>query len=130
ASVVSTYLLPYHSVPLVLPALPSLLLLLRTRLLRRRILDAELLKIILVLRRVVVVLPHLGPEFLHALLVQPDRGLIFGANEGDVLPVLRLHVGEVVPRLRDELRTREQIEHRQRDDLRAVLNSFVRDRCR
>ena len=41
--------------------------------LHRRILDPQLLEVRLVLRRIVVVLPHLRPVVRHDVLVQPDR---------------------------------------------------------
>src|SRR3954447_5556818 len=108
-------------------------LLLRRRLRRfvgRRVLDAELFEIVLVLGRIVVVLPHLRPVLLHPFLVQPDRRLIFRTDERHVLRVLRLDIAEVIPRLRDEFGTRHQIEHGERDDLGAVLDALVRDRRR
>src|SRR4051812_18012307 len=55
------------------------------RLFGGRILDAELLEVILVLARVVVVLLHLRPVFLHPLLVQPDRRRVRWTDQRHVL---------------------------------------------
>src|SRR4051794_36922270 len=67
--------------------LPALLRLRRTRS-YRRILDPELVEIRLVLRRIEVVLLHLGPVLRHDLLVEPDGRLVFRANQRDVFLVL------------------------------------------
>src|SRR5258706_16394584 len=55
----------------------------------RRILDPELLQVILVLRPIVVVLLHRRPVLRHDLLVQPDRRLVFGPNQRNLFRVLR-----------------------------------------
>src|SRR5512139_1977944 len=48
---------------------------------RRRIGNPKLLQIGLVLRRIVVVLPQLGPHLLHHLLVEPDGRFVALADE-------------------------------------------------
>src|SRR5690349_4764466 len=58
------------------------------------VLDAQLLQIRRVLRRVVVVLPHLVAIARHLLRIQPYGGLIAGRHERLVLDRLRLHVAE------------------------------------
>src|SRR5262245_29184220 len=91
----------------------DLVLLLRRRSRRadRRVLDAELIQVGLVLRRIVVILLHLLAVLLEDVLVEMRGRRRVLLDEGDVLHVLGLDVVEVIPRRLDELGLGQQIEN-------------------
>jgi len=93
----------------------------------RRVRDAQLFEVRLVLGRVVVVLLHLRAVLLHPFLVQPDCRLILRTDERHVLRRLGLDVLEVVPRLRHQFGPRHQVDDGEGDDLGAVLHALVCD---
>src|SRR2546428_13817315 len=66
---------------------------------QRRIGDPQLLEIRVVARRIVVVLPHLGPVLLHRPRVQLDRGPVLGTHQRLVLHGLRLDAPAILPLL-------------------------------
>src|SRR5678815_1217206 len=57
-----------------------------------RVRDPELLQIRRVLRRIVVVLPHLVAEPRHLLRIQPNGGLITRRHERLVLDLSLIHI--------------------------------------